>query len=483
MNAKGRNIGTRISAMLLVLACGLGVRAYGFAGGTGEPNNPYQIATVADLLSINMTVDASLVRKCYVLSNDLDLDPNLPPGRVFTGPVISSFSGVFDGRGHVIRHLCINATKSGSVGLFSSVHGVVKDLHLEEVQINGSSSCGALAAFAAESTILHCSVTGKVTGADETGGLIGNAWDSTVLQCESQADVSGKTMVGGLAGHAIPGAYLGDCRASGTVVGTHAVGGLLGDGSGVLIADGATDSRVTGADQVGGLVGSVSFLSTMMRCAARADVSGTTQVGGLVGGLNDSQTAQCRAAGSVTGTDSVGGLAGSSTMAAIRGCAALCDVTAKAAAGGLVGDFQANVSLVDSYARGSVAGSMVGGLLGNTSLGVFGNCIVNSYAACAMLALPADEKAPVAGGLFGQAAPPSEAMPPGSAAKVVACYWDTDVSKVLHAAGSGSAGYSVGLTTPQMQQADTFRQAGWDFDHTWALPEKGGYPVLQWELR
>jgi hypothetical protein len=62
--------------VILALAFGLTACAYGFAGGTGEPNDPYQVATIEDLLAIGSSKD--LLSKHYVLVNDLDLDPNLP---------------------------------------------------------------------------------------------------------------------------------------------------------------------------------------------------------------------------------------------------------------------------------------------------------------------------------------------------------------------------------------------------------------------
>ena len=54
--------------------------AYDFAGGTGEPNDPYQIETAAQLLQLGS--DPNLLDKCYILNNDIDLDPNvigIPP--------------------------------------------------------------------------------------------------------------------------------------------------------------------------------------------------------------------------------------------------------------------------------------------------------------------------------------------------------------------------------------------------------------------
>ena len=473
MKASGRGIWTRIGVIVLTLGCGLGVRAYGFAGGTGEPNNPYQIATVADLLSINVNLD--LLKKNYVLTNDLDLDPNLPGGRVFTEAVISkAFWGTFDGRGHTIRHLCVSVPEGRSAGLFGSVNGLIKDLHLRDVQVCGA-SCGALAAFTPAAVILHCSVTGKVTGASDTGGLIGNAWDAQILYCESQADVSGTSSVGGLVGHTITGAQIGDSRASGTVTGTTFVGGLLGGGTGTVVEGCTAVCKVVGSDRVGGLVGEVSFLSTILHCESRADVSAATMVGGLTGRLNDSQMVECRATGTVTGTDLVGGLVGSSWMATIRRCAAGCTVTAGGVAGGLTGDLQGGASVVDCYARGSVAGSVAGGLAGSVNLVGFPTYILNCYAVCGMLGLSEGQEVPLVGGLFGKG------TSSGGSFVLVACFWDAEASKAPVGMGAGTAYSGTGLTAKQVQQADTFQQAGWDFDSTWAMSERG-YPILRWEL-
>ena len=474
MSASASSTGMSVVVTILLLGCGLGVPAYGFAGGTGDPNHPYQIATAADLLSIGS--DPNLARKSFVLVNDIDLDPDLPGGQVFTSAVIRmGFSGILDGRGHTIRHLHVSVKNGSSGGLFSSIHGVVKDLHLQDVQVSSGSSCGALASFAGEAVILRCSVTGKVTGTSTTGGLIGNAWDSEVLYCESQTDVSGTSTVGGLVGNTIPGAQIGACRASGTITGSNQVGGLLGRGDGTTIVGCTAACKVAGTDQVGGLVGAVSFLSAILHCEAQADVSAATKVGGLAGWLDDSQVVESRAAGTVVGIDSVGGLVGSSGMAKMRGCAAVCAVTATCAAGGLAGGLQGGVSLVNNYARGSVTGSVIGGLAGDANMVGFPTSVVNSYAACAMLPLAGGKDVPVVGGLFGKTGSPSGSF------LTAACFWDAELSNTLFGAGSGSASCGTGLTTKQTQQQDTFQQAGWDFDSTWAMPDRG-YPVLRWEL-
>lgn len=58
-----------------------------YSGGTGEPNDPYQIATAADLIALGETPDD--YDKHFILTADIDLDPNLPGGRVFDKAVIA----------------------------------------------------------------------------------------------------------------------------------------------------------------------------------------------------------------------------------------------------------------------------------------------------------------------------------------------------------------------------------------------------------
>jgi gas vesicle protein len=70
----------RCVCLMLVLALARSAVAEGFAGGTGEPNDPYQIATAEQLLSVGS--DPNLLNKYFVLVADIDLTPNLLVGRV-----------------------------------------------------------------------------------------------------------------------------------------------------------------------------------------------------------------------------------------------------------------------------------------------------------------------------------------------------------------------------------------------------------------
>ncbi len=125
--------------VLLIFRCALIAHAQEFAGGTGEPNDPYGIATAEKLVSIGS--DPNLLDKHFVLLNDIDLDPNLPGGRTFTQAVIAPdmndaydfqgvpFTGCFDGNDCTIRNLTMTVDDVDFLGLFGAVgkQGVVKN--------------------------------------------------------------------------------------------------------------------------------------------------------------------------------------------------------------------------------------------------------------------------------------------------------------------------------------------------------------------
>ncbi|MHC4440625.1 MAG: hypothetical protein ACYS3S_25025, partial [Planctomycetota bacterium] len=228
-----------------------------FAGGTGEPNDPYQIATAEQLIAIGS--DRDLLEKSFVLVADIDLDPNLPDGRVFTDALIAKddsnsvnshkgvfFHGVLDGQGHKIANLHIEGQHGYDAGLFGVLDGLVKDLHLTDVVVSGT-PCGAIAGMNG-GMILRCSVTGHVSGTRDVGGLAGFS-DGSLVECRAEV-------------------------------------------------------QVTGNESVGGMVGRTT--SILMRCEAQANVSGQQNVGGRIGCSSEGQIIKCQATGVVIGGNNVG---------------------------------------------------------------------------------------------------------------------------------------------------------------------------------
>jgi hypothetical protein len=208
-----------------------------YAGGTGEQGDPYQIATAAYLIGLGN--EPNDYAKCFILTADIDLDPNLPGNRVFDRAVIAhspghmssfrgtAFSGEFDGNAHVISRLTIKG--DGYLGLFGALtYGAsVRNLGLADVNITGSW--------------------------DYVGGLGGENGGS-VAQCYSTGSVSGRYVVGGLLG-AHTYANVVSCCCSGSVSGEGTVGGLVGGNSGGLVGQCYSVTRVIGLQGVGGLIG------------------------------------------------------------------------------------------------------------------------------------------------------------------------------------------------------------------------------------
>ena len=100
-----------IPVILWVVAlCGVGLC---YSGGTGEPNRPYQIADVNNLLEL--AADVNNYDKCFIMTADVNL-----AGYIFTTAVIApdtiadisfqgtKFAGIFNGNDHTISNLTID---------------------------------------------------------------------------------------------------------------------------------------------------------------------------------------------------------------------------------------------------------------------------------------------------------------------------------------------------------------------------------------
>ncbi len=308
-----------------------------FAGGTGEPNDPYQIVTAEQLRAIG---NSMLYDKCFLLVENIDLDPNIPGNEIVTdSSFIGSFRGTLDGNGHSISNMVIESYYDGrggnrkNLGLIGDLtfDAVVKDIRLRNITILGVGHyVGALAGLNG-GKVLRCSVTGNVTGEAFVGGLVGsNGGD--IVACSSFCNVQsipGDTITEGLSIVGITGGLVGynggcihNCYAAGTVTGEESIGGLVGVNYYSSISNCYAMSTVAGSKLVGGLIGENS--GDISNCYATGTVIGEENVGGLVGyqGRFDSNAtvSQCYAACGIIASpnDSIGGLIGKSSVHSIN---------------------------------------------------------------------------------------------------------------------------------------------------------------------
>jgi len=174
-----------MKALLLTLAACLIVSPVHakYSGGTGEPNDPYQIATAEDLIALGERFED--YDKHFILTADIDLDPNLPGRKVFDKALIApdvdginawyfdgiSFTGVFDGNGHKLRNY------RGSHALFGCVWGAtaeVKNLGLIKPDVVGDDARSLLVGELRDGTVSNCEVQdcNLTNRAYMTGGLV-----------------------------------------------------------------------------------------------------------------------------------------------------------------------------------------------------------------------------------------------------------------------------------------------------------------------
>jgi hypothetical protein len=278
-----------------------------YSGGTGEPNDPYQIATAEDLMLLGESPEDN--GKHFILTADIDLDPNLPGRKVFDRAVVGPytyvvaegwqgmpFTGVFDGNGKKIYNFSYTSTDRNCVGLFGTVddpNAQIINLGLvnPDIEAGTRASVGSLVGWLKTGRIVGCCVEdGSVSGRFYVGGLVGQN-GGTIINSYSTGNISGNDNVGGLIGGNT--GTVDGCYSTCNVMGTRNVGGLVG--------------------QNGDIVGwsLIMYSGTIFNCYSTGSVSGHSVVGGLVGIYYVGTTTNCYATGKVLGNKYVGGLVGS----------------------------------------------------------------------------------------------------------------------------------------------------------------------------
>ena len=386
--------------LLMVIPCPTAAEEY-YSGGTGEPNNPFRISTVADWQELVAT-PADWDRH-FILTADIDLnDVPITP----IGNDANNFTGVFDGNDHTIRNANMEMHATDCVGLFGCVGSSadIRDLGIEDAVIIGGSNVGSLVGRNDQGDITNCyasgsvwsyrdyagglvgcnskgaisnchssaSVAGDRDGANSVGGVVGWNDGGIISNCYSSASVSGAFPVGGLVGENGPDADISNCFSSGPVSGGYA-GGLVGRNRGAIRNCSSTGALSDGG-RLGGLVGSNEAGADISNCFSAGPVSGSFDVGGLVG-WNHGAIRNCFSTGSVGGYKYVGGLVAKNEVGAdISNCFSSGPVSGEYCVGGLVAE-NVRTTISNSYSSGTVSGTdYVGGLVGQNLGGTTTNC-------------------------------------------------------------------------------------------------------------
>jgi hypothetical protein len=277
---------------LAVLACPC--TAIEFAGGTGEPNDPYLIARTEQLLQAPFGGIGLHWRLCC----DIDLAGIRTRSDRLPFP-LERLEGHFDGAGHRILHArIVGPGIIGHTGFFSEIgsEGTVVNLTLRDIDIGALDWSDCVGALTGKNcgTVANCGAEAWIVGNDAgvVGGLVG-VNEGSITNCWFDGWVSS------------------DCEHSLFAITYLSVGGLVGLNEGTISGCYAT-GIVAGATGVGGLVGrnwaDEGRFGSIRDCYATAWVRAEVGGGGLVGD-NRSSLAYCYAAGTTEGSMR-GGLVG-----------------------------------------------------------------------------------------------------------------------------------------------------------------------------
>ncbi len=224
------------------------------------------------------------------------------------------------------------------------------------------------------------------------------------------------------------------------------------------------DLTATGGN-VGGLV-AYNYLGSVSNCYSTGSVAGlASNTGGLIGWNDRGNVLNCFSTCTVAGDEEVGGLVGSNWGFVSNCYGAGAVFGERRFVGGLVGINIYDGDISNCYSTGAATGSgFVGGLAGYNLWARISNCY----------SLGAVSGHDSVGGSVGL----------NSGGYFARCFWDIETSGSLESDGG------TGLTTADMQDMDTYLDAGWDFvgetangtEDIWWIEEGVDYPRLWWEL-
>ncbi len=356
-----------------------------FSGGSGSPDDPYLVENAEQLDAVRGFPEA-----CFLMVSDIVFESgDFGEGGAFCNggkgwiPIGDSeenaFDGVFDGGGHFIKGVQVNASsESGEVyaGIFGCCSGTVKNLSIVSGTLKAESTVpgqniysGGIAGFSSgeisgcrcsaevmavsrapasetewaiaaaggvagknSGTIADCGHSGEVFAAWSpeaasvymsyaySGGIAGYS-DGPVLDSENSghcsAGTKGASAVGGIAGYSA--GTVSGCENRAAVESGSFAGGIAGSSDGGIVLC-VNEGKIAGVSVSGGIAGAGSGSICLSRNFA--EVSGAEFSGG-VAGRSSGKIERCFNTGKISGTaefSSAGGIAGTGVYGSIENC-------------------------------------------------------------------------------------------------------------------------------------------------------------------
>lgn len=418
--------------------------------GTGSEELPYQISSIDDFIYFANKIEKIenySKDKFFVLLSDISFQDEIiidedgilvadttklakwnPIGTEWYG---KSFAGTFDGQGHTISGLYVDAHSNkyqGYAGLFGHMSGTVKNLTIKNSYFAGGSAIGAIAGemrgedAVIENCINYGTVSGEKASTMQIGGIFGYTYYGSVKNCinygrielSPEADEwegmwncsaggiggSGGSINGcenrghiiangwgGLGGIVGSPRYVSGCINYGTVEDFYgnSIGGINGWSGSIWNCEnhGRVISHSSGA-KIGGIGGQISGGGRIGDCINFTDISSSesnVHIGGICGygdidGYTTTYITDCQNMGNVSTDDPSSRCAGIVPYlyhATARHCKNYGDVKSASEAGGIAALAMAHSTIWNSENYGHVTGKgYVGGIAGQGVEGAHG---------------------------------------------------------------------------------------------------------------
>ena len=302
--------------------------AAGFAGGSGTEADPLQISDASHLVLLNQKLeeeseisnwDNTYTTAYYILTADISLnDTSDFDNWADSAPEYSwepiglnadTFDGVFDGNGHTISGMYINADAGindahhRNYGLFAEVKGTIKNLTIDQSYICVSGDAKNVGAVAGSlvldaSGIENCVSNAVIETYDDgnAGGIVGNG-NGTITNCHfggiiNQLDEKW-SQLGGICGY---GGKISNCTNLGRISGNGYSGGIVGYGDNVIDS---VNKGTVGGDTAGGITGNIYHAGTglvptvtelgMWNCVNEGTINAVSYAGGIAGKVGNDE--------------------------------------------------------------------------------------------------------------------------------------------------------------------------------------------------
>ena len=161
------------------------------SAGDGSQDNPYQIATLENLLWFANHVNSGNASACAILMADITMNTNVLSSYGYSnsqdfvewtpigGRNGKDFGGDFDGNGHTVSGLFFNNTEVNNVGLFGKAvnNAHIHDLGIKDSYFNGKDHVGGICGDFASGLIENCWNGATADARDwNAGGISGSCW-------------------------------------------------------------------------------------------------------------------------------------------------------------------------------------------------------------------------------------------------------------------------------------------------------------------